>query len=57
MRTLMAMLIVSAALSSASIAAFKAINDHVERTEAREADAQMNRVLFSMRHRPESLGQ
>lgn len=57
MRTLMTTGLISAALSLASAASFYAINAHAERTQAQEARDQMNRVLFSMRHRPESLGQ
>jgi len=48
----MAITLVSAGLSIASAASFYAINAHAERTEAREAADQMNRVAFSLRHAP-----
>lgn len=52
MRLVLATLFVSVALSTASIAIFKAIVDHADRVEALEARDQMNRVAFSSRYAP-----
>jgi hypothetical protein len=53
-REIIVQVLISLTLATASIGVFKAVNDHAERSEAREARDQMNRVGFSLRHRPGS---
>lgn len=53
-REIIVQVLISLTLASASIGVFKAINDHAERRDEREARDQMNRIGFSLRHRPGS---